>query len=130
MSSKGKKVSGTANATAAAAAPATPSAKHSAPRVAILMGSDSDLPTMRKCMEQLDKPGDRQTQYRKHEGKGRTDQQGNLRVAHLHIQFERLDQEGEDQPVKIGQDVENSQKPDNIPSRSDTQRPAPPPERD
>jgi len=27
------------------------------PKVAILMGSDSDLPTMRKCMEQLDKLG-------------------------------------------------------------------------
>lgn len=28
-----------------------------APKVAILMGSDSDLPVMRKCMEQLDKLG-------------------------------------------------------------------------
>ena len=59
MSSKGKKVSQAPSSTAAAAAaaPAAPSAKHSAPRVAILMGSDSDLPTMRKCMEQLDKLG-------------------------------------------------------------------------
>lgn len=31
--------------------------KNGPPRVAILMGSDSDLPTMRKTMEQLDKLG-------------------------------------------------------------------------
>ena len=61
-------------------------------------------------------PADRNAERRVEDGEREALQQADLRVRHLQVAFDRLDQQRDDLPIDEGEDVEEQQRDDEIPA--------------